>query len=108
WARRRGPGQRQDNRDRRDDVGRERGAARHRGRDTGATYREFLTQLAQASGIDPPTREDLAPIDRKRPKKGSNDDWTHSFDPHARITKKKLGGRTWHTRPSTRSTWRPA
>jgi len=46
-------------------------------RDTGATHQEFLTQLAQASGIDTHTREDVARIDRKRPKKGSNDDWTH-------------------------------
>ncbi|MGH9160984.1 MAG: transposase [Vicinamibacteraceae bacterium] len=38
-------------------------------RDSGATYQEFLTQLAQASGIETPTREDLARIDRKRPKK---------------------------------------
>ena len=38
-------------------------------RDTGDTYQEFLTQLAQASGIATPTREDLARIDRKRPKK---------------------------------------
>jgi transposase len=60
-------------------------------RDTGATYQEFLTQLAQASGIETPTREDLARIDRRRPKKGSNDDWTHPLDPDARITKMKDG-----------------
>ena len=35
-------------------------------RDTGETYQEFLMQLAQASGIDTPTREDLARIDRGR------------------------------------------
>jgi transposase len=60
-------------------------------RDTGATYQAFLTQLAQASGIDTPTREDLARVDRKRPKKGSNDDWTHPLDPDAKITKMKDG-----------------
>src|SRR5687768_13277935 len=60
-------------------------------RDTAATYQEFLTQLAQASGIDTPTRENLARIDRKRPKKGSNDDWTHPLDPDAKITKMKDG-----------------
>jgi transposase len=60
-------------------------------RDTGATYQEFLSQLAQASGIDTPTREDLARLDRKRPKKGSNDDWTHPLDPDAKITKMKDG-----------------
>jgi transposase len=58
-------------------------------RDTGDTYQEFLTQLAQASGIETPTREDLARIDRKRAKKGSNDDWTHPHDPDAKITKMK-------------------
>jgi transposase len=60
-------------------------------RDTGDTYQEFLTQLAQASGIATPTREDLAKLDRKRKKKGSNDDWTHPHDPDARITKMKDG-----------------
>jgi transposase len=60
-------------------------------RDSGATYQEFLTQLAQASGIETPTREDFARIDRKRPKKGSNADWTHPLDPDAKITKMKDG-----------------
>ena len=58
-------------------------------RDTGETYQEFLTQLAQASGIETPTRDDLARLDRKRKKKGSNDDWTHPDDPDAKITKMK-------------------
>jgi len=60
-------------------------------RDTGDTYQEFLTQLAQASGVATPTRDDLARVDRKRKKKGSNDDWTHPHDPDARITKMKDG-----------------
>src|SRR3954469_24352894 len=60
-------------------------------RDTGDTYQEFLTQLAQVSGIATPTREGLVRIDRKRPKKGSNDDWTHPLDPDAKITKMKDG-----------------
>ncbi len=59
--------------------------------DTGETYEAFLMRLAQASGIATPTREDLARLDRKRPKKGSNDDWTHPHDPDARITKMKDG-----------------
>jgi transposase len=58
-------------------------------RDTGETYQDFLTQLAKASGIETPTREDLARIDRKRKRKGSNDDWTHPDDPDAKITKMK-------------------
>jgi transposase len=60
-------------------------------RDTGESYKDFLTKLAQASGIETPTRADLARIDRKRRKKGSNDDWTYPHDPDARITKMKDG-----------------
>jgi transposase len=60
-------------------------------RDTGESYQDFLTKLAQASGIETPTRADLARIDRKRKKKGSNDDWTHPHDPDAKITKMKDG-----------------
>src|SRR5262245_27960550 len=60
-------------------------------RDTGESYQDFLTKLAQASGIETPTRADLARIDRKRKKKGSNDDWTHPHDPDAKVTKMKDG-----------------
>ena len=60
-------------------------------RDTGDTYQEFLTQLATASGIETPTREDLARLDRKRKKKTSNKDWTHPWDPDAKVTKMKDG-----------------
>jgi transposase len=60
-------------------------------RDTGERYEEFLTRLAKESGIETPTREQLAKLDRKRPKKGSNDDWTHPHDPDARLTKMKDG-----------------
>ena len=60
-------------------------------RDSGETYQEFLTRLAQASGIETPTRADLAHLDRTRPKKGRNTDWRHPHDPDARITKMKDG-----------------
>jgi transposase len=60
-------------------------------RDSGETYEAFLTRLAQASGIETPTRADLARLDRKRPKKGRNKDWRHPHDPDARITKMKDG-----------------
>jgi transposase len=60
-------------------------------RDSGESYNEFLTKLAQASGIETPTRADLARLDRKRKNKGSNDDWTHPHDPDAKITKMKDG-----------------
>jgi transposase len=60
-------------------------------RDTAETYQEFLTRLAQASGIETPTREDLARLDKKRKKKTSNKDWTNPFDPDAKVTKMKDG-----------------
>ena len=60
-------------------------------RDDGRGYEEWLEQVAQASGIETPTRQDLAKLDRKRPKKGSNKDWVHPHDPEARITKMKDG-----------------
>jgi transposase len=60
-------------------------------RDTGEGYTEFLTKLAKASGIDTPTREDLAKLDRKRAKKGCNEEWEHPEDPEAKITKMKDG-----------------
>jgi transposase len=60
-------------------------------RDTGDTYNDFLTKLAQASGIQTPTREDLSKIDKKRKNKASNDDWVNPNDPDARITKMKDG-----------------
>ena len=60
-------------------------------RDTGEGYDAFLEGLAKASGIETPTRQDLAKIDKKRPKKGSNEDWVHPLDPDAKITKMKDG-----------------
>ena len=60
-------------------------------RDTGESYQDFLTTLAQASGIETPTRAELARLDRTRKKKGSNTEWTHPHDPDARITKMKDG-----------------
>ena len=60
-------------------------------RDTGATYAEFLAQLAQASGIETPTRDDVARLDGKRKKKTSNTEWRHPYDPDAKVAKMKDG-----------------
>ena len=60
-------------------------------RDTGELYQAFLTRLAQTSGIETPTRDDLARLDRKRKKKTSNKDWTNPYDPDAKVTKMKDG-----------------
>jgi transposase len=59
--------------------------------DTKQNYQEFLTELAKASGIETPTREDLAKLDRKRKNKASNDDWENPHDPDAKIAKMKDG-----------------
>jgi transposase len=60
-------------------------------RDTGEGYQEFLQRLAQESGIQTPTRGQLARLDRKRAHKGSNKEWEHPHDPDARIAKMKDG-----------------
>ncbi len=61
-------------------------------RDTGATYHEFITDLAQASGIATPTAAELANFDRKRQGKTvSNNEWFNPNDPEAKITKLKDG-----------------
>lgn len=58
-------------------------------RDDGQGYQEFLVELAKAEGIEEPTREDIARIDRERPKKGSNEIWVNPHEPDAQITKMK-------------------
>jgi transposase len=60
-------------------------------RDNGQSYNEYLKGLARAAGIENPTREQLARLDRKRKKKGSNEEWKSPADPDARITKMKDG-----------------
>ena len=60
-------------------------------RDTGEAYEEYLRRLALESGIETPTREQLAKIDKKRKNKASNKDWKHPHDPDAKVTKMKDG-----------------
>ena len=60
-------------------------------RDNGQSYNDYLKELARAAGIENPTREQLARLDRKRKKKGSNQEWRSPSDPDARITKMKDG-----------------
>ena len=58
-------------------------------RDSGESYQEFLTRLAKESGIETPTREQLAKLDKTRKNKASNHDWKNPNDPDAKITKMK-------------------
>jgi transposase len=61
-------------------------------KDTGETYQEFLTKLAQASGIETPTKEQLIALDRKRKdKKLSNAEWVNPHDTDAKVAKMKDG-----------------
>jgi transposase len=60
-------------------------------RDNGQSYNEYLKELGKAAGMENPTREQLARLDRKRKKKGSNQEWKSPGDPDARITKMKDG-----------------
>lgn len=60
-------------------------------RDNGQRYEEFLAELAKASGVETPTRQDLINFDKKRKKKTSNQDWENPHDPDAKIAKMKDG-----------------
>ena len=61
-------------------------------RDTGESHEAFIRRLAQASGIETPTRAELARFDRSRKnKKTSNKDWKSPQDPDAKIAKMKDG-----------------
>ena len=69
-------------------------------RDTGESYEAFVRQLAKASGIETPTRAELARFDRSRKdRKTSNKAWQSPQDRDAKIAKMK-DGRT-HARRST-------
>lgn len=60
-------------------------------RENGQSYEDFLKGLAQQSGLKTPTKEDLVRLDRKREKKGCNQEWMSPSDADARITKMKDG-----------------
>src|SRR6266852_4415217 len=60
-------------------------------RDNGQKYDDYLKDLAKAAGIEDPTREQMARLDRKRKKKGSNKEWKNPYDADARIAKMKDG-----------------
>jgi transposase len=60
-------------------------------RDTGESYEQYLTRLAKASGVETPSKDDLARFDKNRKNKALNKDWQHPHDPDASITKMKDG-----------------
>src|SRR5438067_13281527 len=60
-------------------------------RDTGESYQQFLTRLAQASGLKTPSRAALDRLDRRRKKRTSNAEWVNPSDPDAKVTQLKDG-----------------
>jgi transposase len=58
-------------------------------RDTGESYSAYLKRLAEAERIDAKDAAALLRMDRKRPKKTSNEDWESPSDSEAEITKLK-------------------
>ena len=61
-------------------------------RDTGESHEAFIRRLAEASGVETPTRADLARFDRSRKnKKTSNKEWKSPQDPDAKVAKMKDG-----------------
>ena len=61
-------------------------------RDTEESYEAFVRRLAKASGIETPTRAELARFDRSRKnRKTSNKEWKSPQDPDAKVAKMKDG-----------------
>jgi transposase len=60
-------------------------------RDTEESYIEYLKRLAEAAGLDSTDEAALRRMDRRRKKKGSNEEWVNPHDPEAEITRMKDG-----------------
>lgn len=59
--------------------------------DTEASYTEYLKHLVQATGLRATDEAALRRMDRRRKKKGSNEEWVNPHDPEAEITRLKDG-----------------
>lgn len=63
-----------------------------RSKHDGKSYREYLRELAKEDGIEDPSDDDLARLDRNRKGRStSNKDWENPHNPEAKITKLKTG-----------------
>jgi transposase len=62
-------------------------------RDTGVSYDDYLRQLAQAEGIENPTKEQLARLDRKRKKKASPRPFGAHYEDEGRAYEAGVQGR---------------
>jgi transposase len=60
-------------------------------RDTEESYTEYLKRLAESAGLAASDEAALRRMDRRRKKKGSNEEWVNPYDPEAEITRLKNG-----------------
>ena len=60
-------------------------------RNTEEEYWDYVKRLAAENGIDPEDTAAVRKFDRKRPGKGSNQEWQNPHDPDARIGRTKDG-----------------
>jgi transposase len=60
-------------------------------RDTEESYTEYLKRLAESAGLEATDEAALRRMDRRRKKKGSNEEWVNPYDPEAEITRLKNG-----------------
>jgi transposase len=60
-------------------------------RDTEESYPEYLRRLAEAAGLKATDEAALRRTDRRRKKKGSNEEWVNPHDSEAEITRLKNG-----------------
>src|SRR6266481_8549638 len=61
-------------------------------RNTAEQYWDYVKRLAAEQGIDPEDASAVRKFDRKRPGKGSNQEWENPHDPDAKIGPRKHGG----------------
>lgn len=60
-------------------------------RNTEEQYWDYVKRLAAENGIDPDDAAAVRKFDRKRPGKGSNQEWMNPYDPDAKIGRTKDG-----------------
>ena len=62
--------------------------------ENGGKAESYLKELARKSGIEEPSRADIAKLDKKRPMKPSNKEWVNSNEPDRSDMKIEERGRT--------------
>ena len=70
-------------------------------RNTEEQYWEYVKRLAAENGIDPDDTAAVRRFDRRRPGKGSNQEWQNPHDPDAKIGRTKDGATDMIYKPET-------